>query len=375
VTPQTDHARLAPVDLATLVAMGALWGGSYLFIRIGAPALGPLPLMGGRLLLAALVLWAVFRAMGRRTEIRRHAGRLLLLGLVNAAFPFTLVAAAELRLGASLTAVLGATVPLFGALLSAVWLGERMTAPKAAGLALGLAGVAVLTGWSPVPLDAATMLAIGATLAASLSYAASGVYVKRALSGISAPTLALGQQVGAAAWLTVPALLMLPSAEPTPAALGALAALAVLSTALAFVLFFRLIARIGPTRTQTVTYITPAFGMLWGALFLGERITGGMLAGFALVAASMVLVNGVRPPRARRPLSQQRRRGGEQPVPAGTRLFVADLVDGVDHPDERAARAGIDLEHRAEAGLLPGVPHDRRVTYALGAAASACAVK
>jgi len=351
---------MRPVDLATLVAMGALWGGSYLFIRIGAPALGPLPLMGGRVLLAALVLWAVFRATGRRTELRRHAGRLLLLGLINAAFPFTLVAAAELRLGASLTAVLGATVPLFGALLSAAFLGERMTAPKAAGLALGLAGVAVLTGWSPVPLDGAAALAIGATLAASLSYAASGVYVKRALSGISAPTLALGQQVGAAAWLVVPALVVLPSAEPTPAALGALAALAVLSTALAFVLFFRLIARVGPTRTQTVTYITPAFGMLWGALFLGERITGGMLAGFALVAASMVLVNGVRlPPSLARPLSQQRRRGGEQPVPAGTRLFVADLVDGVDHPDQRAARARIHLQHRAEAGLLAAMPHDR----------------
>lgn len=291
---------MRPADLATLVVMAALWGGSYLFIRVGAPALGPLPLMGGRVALAALVLWVALRAFGQRADLRPYAPRLLVLGLLNAALPFTLVAYAELRLTASLVAVLGATVPLFGALLSAPLLGEPITARRAAGLALGMTGVGVLTGWSPVTLDGAALLSVGATLVASLSYASAGVFSKRALSGVPPATLALGQQVGALAWLAVPAALLAPSARPTTAAVAALGALAVFSTALAFVLFFRLLARVGPTRTQTVTYIVPAFGMLWGALFLGERITGGMLAGFGCIAASMVLVNGLALPALRR---------------------------------------------------------------------------
>lgn len=284
---------MRPADAATFIIMAALWGGSYLFIRIGAPELGPLPLMGARVALAALVLWVALRALGQRAVLRPHAGRLLVLGLLNAALPFSLIAYAELRLTASLAAVLGATVPLFGALLSAPLLGEPLTARRGAGLLLGLAGVGVLTGWSPVTLDGVALLSIGATLIASASYASAGVFSKRMLAGVPPVTLALGQQLGALAWLAVPALLLAPAARPTPAALAAVAALAVFSTALAFVLFFRLLARIGPTRTQTVTYIVPVFGMLWGALFLGERITGGMLAGFACIAASIVMVNGI----------------------------------------------------------------------------------
>jgi drug/metabolite transporter (DMT)-like permease len=289
-----------PVDFATLLVMAAVWGGSYLFIRVGAPALGPFPFVGGRVALAGVILWVAIRAIGKRADLRPHAGRLLILGLLNAALPFTLVAHAELRLTASLVAVLGATVPLFGALLSAVALDEPLTARRGAGLLMGLAGVGVLTGWSPVALDAMTLLSIGAALLASLAYAGAGVYSKRALSGVPPLTLALGQQVGALAWLAIPALWLLPQARPTPTSLGALAALAVLSTALAYVLFFWLLERIGPTRTQTVTYIVPAFGMLWGALFLDEAITGGMLAGFGFIAVSMVLVNGIRLPVLRR---------------------------------------------------------------------------
>lgn len=285
---------MRPADLVTLVVMAALWGGSYLFIRIGAPAFGPVALMGARVALAAVVLWIALRALGQRAALRPYAGRLLVLGLLNAALPFTLVAAAELRLTASLVAVLGATVPLFGALLSAVFLRDRLTVRRGAGLLTGLIGVAVLTGWSPVTLDGTALASIGATLLASLSYASAGVFSKRTLSGVAPATLALGQQVGALAWLAVPSLLLLPDVPPPSSAVASLAALAVLSTALAFVLFFRLLERVGPTRTQTVTYIVPLFGMLWGSLFLGEEITGGMLAGFACIAVSMVLVNGIR---------------------------------------------------------------------------------
>lgn len=306
---------MKPADLATLLLMGALWGGSYLFIRVGVPELGSLPLMGGRVALAALILWGGLRAAGRRPEIRPHFRPLLVIGLSNAALPFSLIAWAELRLGASLTAVLGATVPLFGAVLSALWLGERLTIIRASGLAFGLLGVVVLTGWSPIAIDAPTLAAIGATLVASLSYAGSGVYVRRRLAGIPAGTLALGQQLGAVVWLAVPALLFLPDRPPSPAALGAMGALAALSTALAFVLFFRMIERVGPTQTQSVTYVTPAFGMLWGWLFLDEPITSGMLGGFGLVLVGMLLVKGS-VPRLTRPRAT--RLGSRRRVAAGS---------------------------------------------------------
>ena len=282
---------MRPSDFGALALMGALWGASYLFIRVGVADFGPVPLMAGRVALAALVLWIALRVAGRQVAVRPYIGRLLFMGLFNAALPFTLIAFAELDLNASLVAVLGATVPLFGAIIGAIWLKDRVTPVRGAGLLLGMAGVAVLTGFSPVTLDRTALLGIGATLVASLSYAVAGFYAKRKLAGIPAGTLALGQQLGALAWLAIPALFMTPSVSPSAGAMGALAGLAILSTALAFVLFFRMIERIGPVRTQTVTYIVPAFGMLWGALFLGERITGGMLAGFGLILVSMLMVN------------------------------------------------------------------------------------
>jgi len=282
---------MRPVDLATLVVLGALWGGSYLFIRVGAPAFGPLPFMAGRVAIAGLVRFAVLHAIGYRVALRPHARRLLVLGLLNAALPFTLIATAELRLTASLVAVLGATAPVFTALLGVIWLNERVSVSRGTGLLIGVIGVAILTGWSPIPLNSATALSILVTLVATLSYAAAGIYSKRALSGIPVPTLALGQQVAALAWLAIPAAAQVPSIRPNLGAVAALAALALLSTALAYVLYFRLIARVGPTLTSRVTYIAPVFGMLGGAHFLGERSTRGMLVGFACVALSIALVN------------------------------------------------------------------------------------
>ena len=279
------------VDVLTLLVLGALWGGSYVFIRIGAPALGPTPLMAGRVAAAAVVLWVATRASGHVSSLRSHASRLLVLGLINSALPSTLIATAELRLNASFVAVLGATAPLFAALLGALLQHERVSVPRAAGLLLGVLGVATLSGFGAVQPSVATAWSITATLLASLSYAAGAMYAKHAFAGVSAPTLAFGQQLGAFAWLAAPAAVRLPYAHPTAAALGALAALAILSTALAFVLYFRLIARVGPTLTSTVTYIVPAFGMLFGALFLRERITGGMVFGFGVIAVSVALVN------------------------------------------------------------------------------------
>jgi drug/metabolite transporter (DMT)-like permease len=292
---------MTPLELAVLALLAAVWGGSFLFIRVAVPELGPLPLVLLRVTIAGTLLAAL--AAARRQAvwggIRRHWRPILVLGATNAALPFSLIAAGELRLTASLASVLNATVPLATALLAAAWTGERITAKRGAGLLLGVAGVAVLVGWSALPRTLATAASVAAMLGATLSYAFAGLWTRHRLSGIPAPTLALGQQLAAAAWLAVPAAATFPAHAPSRAALGALLALATVSTAAAYLLWFWLIARVGPTRTASVTYLIPVFGATWGALFLGERLTGGMLAGLAAILASVVLVNDLRLPRAR----------------------------------------------------------------------------
>ncbi len=284
-------------DFAALVTLAALWGASFLLIRIAVPAFGPIGLMAGRVLVSALLLAIGLRVTGRRPlGLRANARHLLVLGLVNAALPFTLVAASELHLNASLAAVLIATSPLFSALLSARAGQERIDRRRAAGLLLGVMGVAVLVGWSPMALTATTILCIAATLAAAASYAYAGEYTARHLSSMPSPTIAFGQQLGAAAWLVGPALVSPPSAPISSSALWALFGLAALCTSAAYLLYFHLIARIGPMRTNSVTYLIPLFGILWGALFLGEPMTPQMLLGLGLILSSVLQVNAVRLP-------------------------------------------------------------------------------
>lgn len=286
--------RVSARDLTAFLVLSALWGASFIFIRVAVPVLGPPLLMLGRVSLAALALGLVALALRRRLGIRRYWRQLLVLGAVNAAAPFTLIALAELRLTASMAAVLNATVPLFTALLSITALGERLTAARATGLLLGIVGVAVLVGWSPFALTPPVLLSVGAMLLASLCYALGSVYTRKRLSEAPTFTLAVGQQLGAAAWLVTPAVLIGPLAPPTAPAMWALLGLALLSTAVAYVLFFNLIARVGPTRTVSVTYVVPAFGILWGAVFLREHITAGMLIGLGLILLSLTLITGVR---------------------------------------------------------------------------------
>jgi drug/metabolite transporter (DMT)-like permease len=285
---------MKPRDLIALFSLAALWGASFLFIRVAAPAFGAFPLATGRVLIAAVVLYAVIRATGMRTSLREHAGKLLVLGALNASIPFVLVAGAELHLSASMAAMLNATVPLWATLFGAVWLGERFTTKRSVGLVLGGIGVAGLVGWSPVTFTTPVIASIVAMLVASASYALAGIYIRKRMTSVSKPTLVLGQQLGAAAWLLLPAVLQAPGQQVSGRAASSLLALALLCTALAYPLYFHLIRSVGPTRTTTVTYLIPLFGTAWGAIFLHEPVTRGMLVGLTLILASVLLVNDVR---------------------------------------------------------------------------------
>ena len=285
---------MTPIDLLLLAALATLWGGSYFFIRVAVPEFGPAALVALRVVIGGLLLWGMARAFRRPIVVRQHLPRLAILGLLNAALPFMLISTAELHLTASFAAILGATVPLFAAAFGARLLGERLGASRLTGLLLGIVGVAVMVGWGPMALDLTTGLSVLALLVASASYASSGIYTKLKLKGVSTYSLALGQQIGALVWLVVPGAVLLPRTVPSSAAMGALLALGALSTALAYLIFFKLLERVGPTKTTTVTYLIPIVGMLAGALVLGEPLTGGMLVGLVLVLASVLLVNEVR---------------------------------------------------------------------------------
>lgn len=285
-------------DLALLVLLAAMWGASFLFIRVASPALGPLPLAAARVLLAggALALYAMAARRLRLRSLRVRWKSYVLLGAINAAIPFTLIAAAELSLTASLAAILNATTPLFAALIAATWLGERLTARRVLGLVLGLVGVAILVGWSPLRIDGAVLLAIMASLGGAVSYAGGGIYASRAFKGAPPLTLAIGQQLGAGAVLLLPAATRIPTIWPSTGVVLAFLALALLSTSVAYLVYFRLIASVGATNTLTVTILVPVFGLLWGALFLGEPVGIATVAGLVVVLASVVLVTGLRLP-------------------------------------------------------------------------------
>jgi drug/metabolite transporter (DMT)-like permease len=281
-------------DLAALILLGALWGASFIFIRVGVPVLGPFVLMDLRVLLAAaaLVLGAV--AVGRLPKLRSHWRRFLVLGFLNAAVPFTLIAASEINLTASLAAILNSTTPLFTAVVAAVWIGEALTPRRIFGLLLGIVGVALVVGWTPLTLSPVVLLSIGASLAAALSYGFGGVYAKRAFSGLPPLSMAIGQQTGAGLLLLLPSAVSFPGEAPSSAVVLSVLALALLSTALAYLLYFRLITSVGPTSTLTVTFLVPVFGLLFGALFLGEPVGAGMLVGLGVILSSVTLVTGIR---------------------------------------------------------------------------------
>lgn len=280
---------MRPSSLALLVLLGALWGGSFVFMRVAAPALGPLPLAYTRVALAAIALLLLAFAWKRIPPLRTRWREFAVVGIVNSALPFTLFCFAELHVSASTGAILNATSPFFGALAAAAWLGEPLDARKIAGMVLGFAGVVLLVGWHPETITPAIALALAACLVASMCYALGSVYARKALSNVPSFAIACASQLMAALALA-PFLPFTSIPGPiTPTVAASVLALALGSTALAYLIYFRLIAEAGPQRALMVTFLVPVFGVLWGFLFLGEPLTPGMAGGGALVIAGTAL--------------------------------------------------------------------------------------
>ena len=283
-------------DTGRLVVLAAIWGGSFIFIRVLAPTLGPVVTAGSRVLIAGIALVVYFRATGFDAELSRFWRHYLVIGVVNSAIPFLLYAYAALHIPASYSAILNAATPSFAMLLSVGFLGERLTAPKVAGLIAGAAGVALVSKAGPVMPDAMFGWAVAACLGAALCYAVAGIYVKKYAAAVKPMAIAGWSQLLAGGVL----LPLVPLAPPpgilTVAVVANVFGLALVCSAIAYLLYYRLIADIGPTRTLTVTFLIPLFGMLWGALILDETITLAMIGGCALIVGGTLAVLRPAPP-------------------------------------------------------------------------------
>jgi drug/metabolite transporter (DMT)-like permease len=280
-------------ELGALILLGALWGASFLFIRVAVPVLGPFVLMELRVGLAAVALALYAAALARTPELRARWKQFITIGTLNAAVPFSLIATAEIHLTASLAAILNSTTALFAPLVAAAWIGESLVPRQVVGVVSGILGVAVLVGWDPISLNGAVLLSVGAVLAASFSYALGGVYAKRTFAGVPSITLAIGQQAAAATLLLPLAVATLPGELPSQAVALSVLGLALLCTAAAYLLYFYLIRSVGPTKTLTVTFLIPVFGLLFGVLLLGEPVGIGTLIGLGVILTSVALVTGV----------------------------------------------------------------------------------
>src|SRR5688500_3158836 len=281
-------------DLIDLVVLGAIWGASFLLMRIAVPEFGPIPLIAARVAIAAGFLMIVLARRGRMNHLYSNAAQLIVLGTINTAVPFTLFAYAVLSITSGFAAVLNSTAPLFGALVAFVWLRDRPARTRVVGLIVGFVGVFILVRSRLSFAPDGGALAVIAGLSAALLYGIAANYTKKRLAGVDPLVISTGSLVAAAALLLVPAFLYWPAAIPSTMSWASAVVLGIICTGVAYILYFRLISRVGPSRTLAVTYLIPAFGFLWGYVFLDEPITANMVVGCAVILIGTALATGGR---------------------------------------------------------------------------------
>ena len=280
-------------DITELFVLAALWGASFLFMRMGAAEFGPVALSAVRVTGAALLLMPLLLWRGQLGALRAHWWPIGVVGVTNSALPFLFFSYAALSLTAGLSAIFNAASPLFGALVAWLWLKDRLTPLRVLGLVIGFVGVLWLA-WDKANFKpGGTGWALLACVAGPLCYGASASFTKRYLAGVPPLAVAAGSQLGAALVLALPAVLWWPATAPSNRTWAAAAMLAVLCTGFAYLLYFRLIAHVGPANAIAVTFLVPAFAVLWGALLLGEQVTAAMLAGCAVILLGTGLATGL----------------------------------------------------------------------------------
>jgi drug/metabolite transporter (DMT)-like permease len=289
-------------DIGELVLLAALWGASFLFMRLGAHEFGPITLAAVRVGLASVMLIPLLASRGQLAELRAHWKGLLLVGALNSAVPFALFSFAALSITAGLSSIVNATTPLWTAVVAFVWLRQGLTPWRVLGLVIGFAGVAFLA-WDKASFkpgaDHSGLLAVLACAGATFCYGVAANATKRYLTGASPLAVATGSQFAAALMLALPAAWLWPAAMPSVGAWGSAVGLAGLCTALAYILYFRLMSRVGPTNAVSVTFLIPLFAILWGAIFLGEAVTTQMVIGGGVVLVGIALALGLVGPKPR----------------------------------------------------------------------------
>ena len=283
--------------LTEFVLLGAIWGASFLFTRLGAAEFGALPTAGVRVGIAALFLLPMLLARGQWPSLVRHWKKIFFLGMLNSGIPFALYAYALLSISTGLSSLINATVPLFGALVAWVWLKDRPHRMKIIGLLIGFVGVAMLaSGKASFKPDASGLVtgwAVLACLGACLCYGLAASFTKRYLSGQPSLVIAAGSQIGATLGLALPTFLLWPSHTPSTTAWLALLVVGVLCTGVAYVLYFRLIDKVGAAGSLTVTFLIPVFAVFYGVVFLGESVTAWMLICGAVILSGTALSMGL----------------------------------------------------------------------------------
>lgn len=275
--------------IAYLILLGMIWGCSFLFQRITVPEIGAGMTGAGRMVLAALTLLAVLVLLRRGLQWRQRWRDYLLVGSVVMGLPLLCFAFAAHSLPAGYLAVLNATVPMFAVLIG--WFqGTRPSASKLAGVFVGILGVAILVRFGDLALTWQTALAFAATLAATLMYAIGAIMARKRFGATDPLVMTAGNLIGGSLPLLPLAAMTAPAVLPAPGVIGALIALGIVCTGVAYALYFRILRDAGVERATTVTFLVPLFAQLWGALFLHEPVTWASAMGCAVVLFAVALI-------------------------------------------------------------------------------------